>query len=74
MLFYIKKTSPPDYSFKIFLSLNKTNYVIPMHVSSENPNPSEEILKWIKRIFYVSLTTLIVITLAVVIAFCENKI
>jgi hypothetical protein len=45
-----------------------------MHVSSENPNPSEEILKWIKRIFYVSLTTLIVITLAVVIAFCENKI
>jgi hypothetical protein len=37
-------------------------------------DPSEELLKWTKRSFYVSLATLIVIVIAVVIAFCENKI
>jgi hypothetical protein len=43
-------------------------------MSSENQNPSDELLKWTKRSFYVSLATLIVIVIAVVIAFCENKI
>ena len=37
-------------------------------------NPSEEILKWAKRSFYVSFATLIVIVIAVIIAYCENKI
>lgn len=40
----------------------------------ENKDPSDEPLKWTKRSFYVSLATLVVIVIAVVIAFCENKI
>ncbi len=34
----------------------------------------KELIKWTKRSFYISLVTLVVIVLAVVIAFFENKI